>query len=73
MKDEHFSLRNRKFQIVLLEDNIADAELIAHELEAAGLSFSLARAGDGVGISPTIKGQTQPGSVGPRPADIQWF
>ena len=28
---------------MLLEDNVADAELIAHELEATGLSFTLAR------------------------------
>ena len=32
-----------KLQILLLEDSLADTELIAHELEAAGFSFSLAR------------------------------
>jgi CheY-like chemotaxis protein len=32
-----------KLQILLLEDSLADAELITHELAAAGFSFSLAR------------------------------
>lgn len=32
-----------KLHILLLEDNLADAELIAQELEAADLSFSIAR------------------------------
>ena len=32
-----------KLQILLLEDSLTDAELIAHELEASGFSFSLAR------------------------------
>jgi CheY-like chemotaxis protein len=32
-----------KLQILLLEDSVADAELIAHELERAGFSFSMTR------------------------------
>jgi CheY-like chemotaxis protein len=34
----------RTLQILLIEDSAADAELIAHELEATGFLFSLARA-----------------------------
>lgn len=32
-----------KLQILLVEDSLADTELIAHELEASGFSFSLVR------------------------------
>lgn len=32
-----------KLRILLLEDNVADAELIAHQLKASGFSFRLAR------------------------------
>jgi CheY-like chemotaxis protein len=38
-----FQIMKTKLQILLLEDSSADAELIAHELAAAGFSFSLAR------------------------------
>jgi CheY-like chemotaxis protein len=33
----------KKMRILLLEDDAVDADLIAHELEASGLSFQLAR------------------------------
>src|ERR1041385_3736298 len=32
-----------KLRILLVEDDVADAELVAHELEASGFSFSLTR------------------------------